>query len=277
MGGLSIWHWIIVIGVVLLLFGRGKISELMGDVAQGIKAFKKGMSDDEAAKAETPAPTPRPIPRSSTISRPRPSAPRPRAARPVKARLPRGCAAGRRAWPQSGALGVGMFDIGWSELVVIAVVALIAIGPKELPGVLRSVGHWMGKIRQMAGGISGPVPGGDARGGNVRPQEARRRSQRRWPKALTSGLTSTLRSLRHAEGIADGDYDRHRPARRRRRATRRLAARTTAAAPAPRRCRRRRIIAQVAAMPDVTPAAEAAVAPDAVTRRAAPRAVRRDA
>ena len=47
MGGLSIWHWIIVIGVVLLLFGRGKISELMGDVAQGIKAFKKGMAEDK--------------------------------------------------------------------------------------------------------------------------------------------------------------------------------------------------------------------------------------
>ena len=47
MGSFSIWHWIIVIAVVLLLFGRGKISELMGDVAQGIKAFKKGMSDDD--------------------------------------------------------------------------------------------------------------------------------------------------------------------------------------------------------------------------------------
>ena len=54
MGSMSIWHWIVVIGVVLLLFGRGKISELMGDVAQGIKAFKKGMSDDEAAKNEPP-------------------------------------------------------------------------------------------------------------------------------------------------------------------------------------------------------------------------------
>jgi sec-independent protein translocase protein TatA len=53
MGGLSIWHWIIVIGVVLLLFGRGKISELMGDVAQGIKAFKKGMAEDDTAKAPT--------------------------------------------------------------------------------------------------------------------------------------------------------------------------------------------------------------------------------
>jgi sec-independent protein translocase protein TatA len=53
MGSLSIWHWIIVIGVVLLLFGRGKISELMGDVAQGIKAFKKGMSEDEIQAAAT--------------------------------------------------------------------------------------------------------------------------------------------------------------------------------------------------------------------------------
>jgi sec-independent protein translocase protein TatA len=51
MGGLSIWHWIVVIAVVLLLFGRGKISDLMGDVAQGIKAFKKGMSEDDTAKA----------------------------------------------------------------------------------------------------------------------------------------------------------------------------------------------------------------------------------
>ena len=52
MGSFSVWHWIVVIAVVLLLFGRGKISELMGDVAQGIKAFKKGMSEDEVVKAE---------------------------------------------------------------------------------------------------------------------------------------------------------------------------------------------------------------------------------
>ncbi|HWW46751.1 MAG TPA: Sec-independent protein translocase protein TatB [Xanthobacteraceae bacterium] len=48
-----------------------------------------------------------------------------------------------------------MFDIGWSELVVIAVVALIAIGPKELPGVLRMVGQWMGKMRRMASEFQG--------------------------------------------------------------------------------------------------------------------------
>src|SRR3954470_16274617 len=43
-----------------------------------------------------------------------------------------------------------MFDIGWSELLLIGIVALIAIGPKELPGALRTLGQWMGKVRRMA-------------------------------------------------------------------------------------------------------------------------------
>ena len=52
MGSLSIWHWLIVGAVLLLVFGgRGKISDLMGDVAKGIKAFKKGMADDDTAEA----------------------------------------------------------------------------------------------------------------------------------------------------------------------------------------------------------------------------------
>ena len=53
MGSLSIVHWIIIIAVALLLFGgRGKISSLMGDFAEGIKAFKKGMSEDEKDAAQ---------------------------------------------------------------------------------------------------------------------------------------------------------------------------------------------------------------------------------
>lgn len=52
MGGFSIWHWLIVGILVLLLFGKGRFSDMMGDVAKGIKSFKKGMSeDDEANKA----------------------------------------------------------------------------------------------------------------------------------------------------------------------------------------------------------------------------------
>ncbi len=56
MGSLSIWHWLLVIVVVLLLFGRGKISDLMGDMAQGIKAFKKGMKDEDMAADKPPEP-----------------------------------------------------------------------------------------------------------------------------------------------------------------------------------------------------------------------------
>ena len=57
MGSLSIWHWALVILVVVLLFGRGKVSDLMGDVAKGIKSFKKGMADDEPATATGEAKT----------------------------------------------------------------------------------------------------------------------------------------------------------------------------------------------------------------------------
>lgn len=48
-----------------------------------------------------------------------------------------------------------MFDVGWSELVVIGVVALVVIGPKELPGVIRTVGKAVGKLRTMAGEFRG--------------------------------------------------------------------------------------------------------------------------
>ncbi|GBQ32805.1 twin-arginine translocase TatA/TatE family subunit [Gluconacetobacter azotocaptans] len=54
MGSLSIWHWLIVLAVVLVLFGGGgKISTLMGDVARGVKSFKKNMADDESMEAGT--------------------------------------------------------------------------------------------------------------------------------------------------------------------------------------------------------------------------------
>lgn len=51
MGSFSLMHWVIVLLVVMLLFGGGRISGLMGDVAKGIKSFKKGMAEDETADA----------------------------------------------------------------------------------------------------------------------------------------------------------------------------------------------------------------------------------
>ncbi len=57
MGSFSIWHWLIVLLVVMVMFGgRGKISSLMGDFAQGIKAFKKGMSEDDKTADAKPEP-----------------------------------------------------------------------------------------------------------------------------------------------------------------------------------------------------------------------------
>jgi sec-independent protein translocase protein TatA len=70
MGSFSIWHWLVVGILVLLLFGKGRFSDMMGDVAKGIKSFKKGMAEDDGAAAApkqiegqrapdaTPMPTP---------------------------------------------------------------------------------------------------------------------------------------------------------------------------------------------------------------------------
>jgi len=52
MGSFSAWHWLIVLAIVLILFGRGKIPELMGDVAQGIRGFKKAINDERVGKSD---------------------------------------------------------------------------------------------------------------------------------------------------------------------------------------------------------------------------------
>jgi sec-independent protein translocase protein TatA len=69
MGSMSIWHWLILLVIVLLLFGAGKVPKLMGDMAKGVKAFKEGMKDinkdDDTKPAEPPKPaaqvTPPPV------------------------------------------------------------------------------------------------------------------------------------------------------------------------------------------------------------------------
>ncbi len=51
MGGVGIWNILIIVALLVILFGRGKISQLMGDVAKGVKSFKKGISEDEEPKS----------------------------------------------------------------------------------------------------------------------------------------------------------------------------------------------------------------------------------
>ncbi len=75
MGSLSIWHWLIVILVLLLLFGSGKVSHLMGDFAKGIKSFKKNMADEDDVSMADSKPTgslsaPTPEANASTTTRP---------------------------------------------------------------------------------------------------------------------------------------------------------------------------------------------------------------
>ncbi len=73
MGSFSVWHWLIVLAVVLLLFGgRGKISQLMGDFGKGLSAFKKGVgaAPDEAAAPGQPVETAKPITAQTTTAPP---------------------------------------------------------------------------------------------------------------------------------------------------------------------------------------------------------------
>lgn len=58
MGGFSVWHWLIVGILVLLLFGKGRFSDMMGDVAKGLKSFKKGISEEEDVAPSAPAAKP---------------------------------------------------------------------------------------------------------------------------------------------------------------------------------------------------------------------------
>jgi sec-independent protein translocase protein TatA len=52
MGSFSIWHWLVVGVIILLLFGKGRFSEMMGDVAKGLKSFKQGMADEDEDKRQ---------------------------------------------------------------------------------------------------------------------------------------------------------------------------------------------------------------------------------
>lgn len=64
MGGMSLWHWVIVALVILVLFGRGKISEMMGDFGKGVSSFKKGLAEAESVDkpaAQIPPPSAAPV------------------------------------------------------------------------------------------------------------------------------------------------------------------------------------------------------------------------
>src|SRR5262245_21670746 len=84
-----------------------------------------------------------------------------------------------------------MFDIGWGELLIIGIVALVAIGPKELPGVLRTLGQWMSKLRRMASEFQNQF------------QEAMREAEMADLKKQVDDLTSQAQSYANFDPIGD--------------------------------------------------------------------------
>ena len=78
MGGLSLWHWVVVALVILVIFGRGKVSELMGDFGKGVSSFKKGLAEGSeelnkpAAQISPPPAAPAATPASQAEAAPAP-------------------------------------------------------------------------------------------------------------------------------------------------------------------------------------------------------------
>src|SRR5450631_1136190 len=88
-----------------------------------------------------------------------------------------------------------MFNLGWGELVVIGIVALIAIGPKELPTVLRTLGQWMGKVRRMANEFQGQF------------QEALREAEFADLKKHADDISSSVSEFSTIDPLADVQKD----------------------------------------------------------------------
>jgi len=84
-----------------------------------------------------------------------------------------------------------MFELDWGKLVIIGIVALIAIGPKELPAVLRTLGQWMGKVKRMAAEFQGQF------------QEALREAEMADLKKQADDLHSTVKDFTNFDPIAD--------------------------------------------------------------------------
>ena len=103
------WTGIIIIAIlVVILFGKGKISSIMGDLAKGIKSFKKGMSDENSSGSNAP--------NNSDNS-------------------------------NSENKQSNMPQIGWLEILAIVIIAILVLGPKEFPVALKKIGTYFGKLK----------------------------------------------------------------------------------------------------------------------------------
>ena len=224
MGGFSLWHILIFAIILLLLFGGNRFSAMMGDVAKGLKSFKEGMSEEDEAKQQEQQRS-RPA---SARAAPDPAARRRRSTSP-RTRRARATAPPRRrrATTARARPGRTMFGVDTSELLIVAVLALLFIGPKDLPRAMMMVGRWVGKVRGYARHFTAGIE-------NVVREAELEEMEQNWRKENQRIL---------AQYPADAHYPEPVPARPRRRADDRADRlyedRADAPARSPRRARRR--------------------------------------
>ena len=150
MGSFSIWHWLIVLVIVMLIFGTKKLRNIGADLGGAVKGFKEGMKRGRrGAEAGSAPPGDRQHDRRRSQGQDRDEG-------------LSGLRAQRAIGRPSGALRFAfrdprMFDIGFSELMVIALVALIVIGPERLPQVARTLGHLLGRLQRYVNDVKADI------------------------------------------------------------------------------------------------------------------------
>ena len=146
MGSFSIWHWLIVLLVVVLIFGTKKLKNIGTDLGGAVKGFKDGMKDGTATPADAPTPP-------QQVDAP--------PQQPVDAEHGR-----RRGQDQvvtrpharrDACRACAMIDFGFDKIALIGAVALIVIGPEKLPRVARTVGTLLGKAQRYVADVKAEV------------------------------------------------------------------------------------------------------------------------
>ena len=142
MGSFSIWHWLIVLLIVVLVFGTKKLKNIGSDLGGAVKGFKDGVRTAPRPRHDAGRAAAQQVGTSS------------RAADPntvdVEAR-DASCADRRRRVPAA------MIDFGFDKLALIGAVALVVIGPEKLPRVARTVGHAVGKAQRYVADVKAEV------------------------------------------------------------------------------------------------------------------------
>ena len=143
MGSFSIWHWLIVLLVVVLIFGTKKLKNMGSDLGAAVKGFKDGVKDGTAGAPTTPQP---PSQQVTNAKRGRRQHRRRRGQDQVLT------PSGPHARPHDT-----MLDFGFDKIALIGAVALIVIGPEKLPRVARTVGALLGKAQRYVADVKAEV------------------------------------------------------------------------------------------------------------------------